>query len=159
MRVVSDAGPLHYLVLIGRDGFLPQLFERVLIPRAVVRELSHPRTPERVHRWIADPPEWIEVHDIGIPEERRGQGEREAILLAETSKADAVLLDDRIARRTARARGLTVYGTLGILEQAALEGWIDLRETIHELLETNFRADQRVIDRLLGDSDTTSHQQ
>jgi hypothetical protein len=32
MTVVCDMGPLHYLVLIGADHVLPQLFTRVLYP-------------------------------------------------------------------------------------------------------------------------------
>ena len=32
MIVVCDMGPLHYLLLIGAEHILPQLFTRVLTP-------------------------------------------------------------------------------------------------------------------------------
>lgn len=38
------------------------------------------------------------------------------------SEANAVILDERKARRIALAMGLSVTGTLGILEQAKLSG-------------------------------------
>lgn len=44
MNVVSDMGPLHYLILIGAEHVLPCLFDRVLIPPAVLDELNHPNT-------------------------------------------------------------------------------------------------------------------
>jgi hypothetical protein len=42
MRVITDAGPLHYLVLIACVHILPELLGRILVPRAVVSELRHP---------------------------------------------------------------------------------------------------------------------
>lgn len=35
MIVVADAGPLHYLVLIGAVDVLPTLYSRVLVPETV----------------------------------------------------------------------------------------------------------------------------
>jgi predicted nucleic acid-binding protein len=32
--VVSDTGPLNYLILIGEIGLLPALFEKVVLPAA-----------------------------------------------------------------------------------------------------------------------------
>jgi hypothetical protein len=48
MTVVCDMGPLHYLVLIGAEYILPQLYTRVLTLPAVISELSRPATPEAV---------------------------------------------------------------------------------------------------------------
>ena len=39
--VVADTSPIHYLVLIEAIGFLPQLYDRVVLPSAVVAELTH----------------------------------------------------------------------------------------------------------------------
>jgi hypothetical protein len=55
MIVVCDMGPLHYLVLIGAEDILPQVFTRVLTPVAVIAEMSHPDTPEPVRRWASSP--------------------------------------------------------------------------------------------------------
>jgi predicted nucleic acid-binding protein len=53
MTVVSDASPLHYLVLIKAEHVLAQLFSEVFVPPAVLRELSHERAPERVRHGAA----------------------------------------------------------------------------------------------------------
>ena len=45
MIVVADATPLRYLVVIGETDILPALYDRILIPPAVLRELTQPRTP------------------------------------------------------------------------------------------------------------------
>ena len=39
--VIADTGPIHYLVLVEAIGVLPRLYDRVIIPRAVLAELSH----------------------------------------------------------------------------------------------------------------------
>ena len=61
MIVVCDVGPLHYLVLIGAEHVLPELFTRVLTPPVVLLEMSRPETPEPVRRWAGSPPQWLEV--------------------------------------------------------------------------------------------------
>ena len=63
MIVVCDMGPLHYLVLVGAEHVLPQIFGRVLTPRAVLAEMSHPDTPVAVRGWAAAPPQWLEVKE------------------------------------------------------------------------------------------------
>jgi hypothetical protein len=45
-------------------------------------------------------------------------GETAAILVAESLRADLLLIDEKIGRKVARARGLSVRGTLGVLVQA-----------------------------------------
>ena len=39
--VVTDTGPLHYLVLTGDVALLPNLFEKVLTPERVRNDLAH----------------------------------------------------------------------------------------------------------------------
>jgi hypothetical protein len=47
MQVVSDAGPLHYLTLVGHADKHPVLYGAVAVPERVAVELSHPNTPRR----------------------------------------------------------------------------------------------------------------
>jgi predicted nucleic acid-binding protein len=97
--VVADTGPPHYLILIGVIDLLPKLFGRVVLPDVVRDELEHARTPEPVRRWIADAPAWVEFAQtppLGKPSlPRIGAGERAAIALALSRRADLVLMDDR----------------------------------------------------------------
>ena len=60
MIVVSDTSPLHYLVLIDCGEVLPALFGRVIIPEAVARELESGGAPEKIRKWLATEPKWLE---------------------------------------------------------------------------------------------------
>ena len=64
MLVVSDASPLRYLVVIQAIKILPLLYERVVVPQAVLAELQHPRSPHEVRTWLATPPAWVEIRQL-----------------------------------------------------------------------------------------------
>jgi predicted nucleic acid-binding protein len=76
-------------------------------------------------------------------------GERGAIALATKLMAQLLLIDERAGTAVARAQGLTVMGTLGVLDLAAINGIIDLRTALAQLTATNFRVSPRLIDALL----------
>src|SRR5690349_13278047 len=103
--VVSDTSPLNYLVLINQINLLPQLYGQVLISESVLEELSAIQTPQLVRNWATDLPEWIEISaaapidDAGLI--RLHPGERDAISLALTVHAGAVLMDERRGRQEA----------------------------------------------------------
>jgi predicted nucleic acid-binding protein len=82
--VVADTSPLHYLILIEHVHVLPALFGEVIVPPAVLTELTNERTPQEVRKWLANRPEWLRVQ---APRESLPQlqgeideGEREAIV-------------------------------------------------------------------------------
>jgi predicted nucleic acid-binding protein len=77
-------------------------------------------------------------------------GEREALSLAREIQADAVLMDDYAGRRAAAQLGLPVVGTLGLLERAAIRGWINLPLTLERLRQTNARIDVGLIEAALA---------
>jgi predicted nucleic acid-binding protein len=152
MLVVADTGPLRYLVVIQAIEILPLLYERVVIPQAVLTELQHPRSPQEVRAWLAVPPAWVE---IGQPRQRTqlarlGPGEQDAIRLAEELRADLVLMDDEDGRIEAERRALTVVGTLGVLERAAERGLLDLPSALTRLRATNFFVDDALIQEALA---------
>lgn len=72
-------------------------------------------------------------------------GEIEAICLAREINAAIVLIDDRAGRRAATRYGLAVIGTIGLLEQAARRGILDLPQVIDRLRQTNARLDPDLI--------------
>ena len=144
MMVVCDMGPLHYLVLIGADHVLPQLFSRVLTPPAVITEMSHPDAPEPVRRWAATPPRWLEIkepaHIEDIPslgrKGMRGAGEKAVIALAREESADAILMDDKTGQREAKKRNLRPVWMLSVLEEAAQRGLVsDLPQKLDHLVQ------------------------
>lgn len=149
--VVADAGPLHYLILIDAAEFLERLFDEVCIPQAVKDELSSQRTPEEVKKWISHARTWLKVYpnqiQNNVPSLHRG--EAEAIELALTIKAGALLIDDLDGRKQARSRGLDVIGTVGLLERAAEKDLLALPEVIAKLRQTNFFASPALLNAAL----------
>ncbi len=154
MIVVSDSGPLSYLIEIGVEEILPRLYGRVLITPAVKSEMEHPHAPEVVRTWIGTPPAWLEeqmpTRLLSIPALTRKsghhQGELEAISLAVEVEANDILLDDKTARREAAKFDITSVWLLSLLEQAAERGFIEDLTSKLEHLETGttFRIGPRV---------------
>lgn len=145
--VVSDSGPVHYLVLCEAIHVLASLYGQLVIPSSVAQELTHARAPAPVSAWIRSLPAWASIQSAREIDAatQLGLGEREAIALARELKAAELLVDERLARKVAVQRGLLITGTVGILEKAAERGLINLSEALQKLLRTNFRVDFQVI--------------
>ncbi|WP_448572393.1 DUF3368 domain-containing protein [Trichothermofontia sp.] len=153
MLVVADTSPISYLVVIGHIDLLPRLFETITIPETVRDELNASKAPLVVQTWIASPPTWLSLQSTAPSPDsellKLDAGERAAISLAETLKADLILLDDLAARRVAANRRLAFTGVLGILDRAAIRGWVDFADAIAQLQQTNFRASSVLIQALV----------
>jgi predicted nucleic acid-binding protein len=153
MIVIADATPLNYLILIEQAEILPQLFNEIVIPTAVVTELRRPQAPASVRTWIAAPPTWLSVRSAvprPTPElDRLGAGEREAILLGEELKADWLIIDDQVGRHEATRRHLPVIGTLRVLDEAAGRSLLDLRAALERLQQTSFHISPDLVTWLL----------
>jgi len=154
MIVIADTSPLNYLVLIGEAEILKRLYGRVVIPEAVLRELQHPQIPAPVAKWIARRPAWLEIQQTTIAPDAGlrllGEGEREAIILAQQHRPEALLLmDEGKGRREALRRNLRITGTLGVLNDAASRGWVDLPSAFERLRQTTFRASPSLLQSFL----------
>ncbi|CAN5549259.1 hypothetical protein BH11ARM2_BH11ARM2_15790 [soil metagenome] len=140
MTVVSDTGPIHYLLLLGVERLLPDLFREVLVPPAVLRELPAANAPEIVKRWAERPPEWLLVD---APKEvlalfRLDPGETEAISLAK-ELSGFLLCDDKRAIEVARQAGILSFGTLGVLQRGHALKKIEIDPLLEALTRTNYR--------------------
>ncbi len=153
MIVVSDTSPLNYLILINCQDVLPTLFGQIIIPQAVLNELQHARTPEKIKNWIITKPDWLEVRTVLLSPtnklENLDYGEREAIFLAEELGADAILIDEKDGRREAAKLGFITIGTLSVLDRAADIGLISFAEAIDRLRKTPFREPKQIVQALL----------
>jgi predicted nucleic acid-binding protein len=147
--VVSDASPLNYLIWIGCDFVLPELYGRVLIPDVVIQELQHSSAPESVRAWVRRPPTWAEIRPVGLSSppdlNRLDPGERAAIQLATDEEASLLLMDERAGVKVARERGLMVTGTLGVILQASQSGLIEIDRVLADLQRTAFRCSPDLI--------------
>ena len=135
---ISNTSPLIYLYRIGVLEWLSELFDEVWIPTAVMEELEegHQKgydvpNPNK-YSWMknedphAMPSEWL-VLDLG-------PGELASMALALEKPSHIILLDDMLARRTALAAGLTVWGTLRVLLEAKENGLTDQIEPLGDRL-------------------------
>ena len=151
--VVADTSPLRYLIQIGRIDLLPRLFEKIFLPSLVADELRHPSAPPAVQDWMREPPGWLEVIpvvDVDDPAlAALDPGERSAIALGLSLRADLILIDERKGAAVAVNRGFEVTGTLGVLDLAAGRGLVDLVDAFGRLKRTNFRYRQGLFDALL----------
>jgi predicted nucleic acid-binding protein len=145
--VVSNSSPLIAFVRIQRLDLLSAIFESVLIPPAVAREIS-PSIPVL--------PTWLRIQapsvlpPASLLRRRLGEGEREALALAIELEADWIILDDLPARRSAEATGLNVIGTLGTLVAAKRAGLLmSIRPELDALLRTSFFLSPQLYDELL----------
>lgn len=149
-NVVSNTGPLIALASINQFNLLKQLFGALIIPPAVRAEVLDERTQ------AAD---WITVKASGdaiavqLLRESLQAGESEAIVLAKELSAEWLLLDDLGARRRARAIGLRVVGTVGLLLMAKSAGYIStIKLLIEQLRSTNFHADPTLYEQVLSEA-------
>lgn len=157
MKVVTDSSPLVILTKLGCLDFLNRLFPPIYISAEVHHEVviagaGLPGASE------VSKTEWIEVKAIQNPgglssaQRKHGlrPGEMSTILLAKELGANLVLLDDYRARKLAKAEGLGILGTVGLLESFYLRRYLtDLRSAFQKLLTHNVYIDQRLLDRRL----------
>jgi predicted nucleic acid-binding protein len=140
--VVSDTGPLNYLLAIGQIEILPKLFGTIVVPLSVFSELNATDAPAKNVEWLKAMPVGFEVrHASHIdPKLDLDAGEREAICLAEEIGVATILIDERKGRMLARERGLLVVGTIGVIEKAAASGLLDGEAALEALQSTTFFA-------------------
>ncbi len=155
--VVCDTGPLIALSLLGRLELLPGLYERVIAPRTVMEEA----TAEGLLRPGAEEiskASWLEVFDRVEPEpllaSELGAGEAAVIETAHQAQGWSVLLDDRRARRVAaRAYGLRVRGTAGLLVAAKRSALVpEVRPLLEILVRHGYFLSRRLIERATAEA-------
>jgi predicted nucleic acid-binding protein len=145
--VVSNTTPLVYLAALGDFGLLPDLFGKVIVPRAVFQEIvvGGAKLPVAVAVHLAVE-SWLFVMDVSNIAEADGlrqgglhAGESEAIALATELAPDALLMDDAAGVRAAVAGGANVIRTPGIYRVAKERHLISsVRPKLDELRRVGF---------------------
>jgi len=128
-EVVCNTSPVQYLHQIGRLDLLHRLYDRLIVPVAVVEELAVGRA-NGVDLPAVETIEWMiparaRVIDILPLVADLGKGEREALALAKERAPSLLIIDDYLARRHAELLSITFTGTLGVLLRAKREGMVD----------------------------------
>lgn len=151
MIIVADTTPLLYLARLGLLGVLQQLYETVILPTEVWRELVEYR-PDAPGVEALRGATWLRVDASADTSpllvelrEELDDGESAAIALALHLGAELILIDERDGRREAEERGLVVRGTVGLLINARERALIPaLRPVLDALVQAGFRIDHRL---------------
>lgn len=147
--VISNTSPLFYLHRLRHLELLRELYQRIIVPEAVVRELEAGRDQGE------DAPKvtnygWIEVRSVRVPQLIQlitdlGSGEAEVLALALEEPDTLVILDDRLARNMAKLQNLRITGTAGVLLKAKQEGHTSaVAPLLNELTQLGFRLSEAV---------------
>lgn len=159
MIVVSDTSAITNLAAINQLRLLPLLYQQVIIPEAVYRELVdiEPLVPGSAEVQTAT---WLEVKLIANnevverlqSEVRLDPGESEAIALALELGADLLLIDERRGRAEADRLGIKITGLLGVLVEAKRKNLIvAVKPLMDDLIATSdFRVSSALYDQLLN---------
>ena len=144
MKVVTNSTPLIALSKINRLELLQEIYRSIYIPEEVYTEVvvNGVGKPGAAEVALAD---WI----ICQPVTDRNQililhhrtlidlGECGAIVLAQEIEAERIIIDDRVARQVAIAKGLSVVGTVGVIRVAKARQIIPAVKPILDDLRSN----------------------
>jgi uncharacterized protein len=156
--VISDTSAITNLAAIQYLQLLPQLYERVMIPEAVYRELAEIDPPVPGTLEVQTAP-WLEIRQVVNravverlqSEVRLDPGESEAIALALELNADLLLIDERRGRAEANRMGVKITGLLGILVEAKQKNLIVAVKPLMDALiaTSDFRLSLALYDQIL----------
>ncbi len=157
--IISNTTPLINFAEIGRMDLLEALFGSLIIPPAVVKELTDksnlfPRAakvPSLNFISVLSPVDHLLVKSMAS---RVHPGEAECLVLAMEHPGALLLLDDLGAREFAASNGLLYTGTLGCLAEAKKRGLISaITPLLQELrIKARFWIAGRLEDRVLRDA-------
>lgn len=151
--IAADTSPLITLARTGVAHLLPALFETIIVPESVWRELAGPAgTAESATigalvglRLVPDRLPHPDVEGLG-------RGETQAILHARFLGCP-VLLDERTARRRAQGLGLVVFGSLRVLIEGKARGHLALVGPVIEAMQASgYRLGEEVVRRTLAEA-------
>lgn len=115
--IIVNTSPIFYLYKLDCLDVLRKLYGRIIIPQAVVNELE---AGKRVGENVPDIKnyKWITVKEVNVPVfisiiTDLGRGEAEVLALACEEGEALVIVDDALARRIAKLRGIKLTGTAG----------------------------------------------
>ncbi|MBI2926979.1 MAG: DUF3368 domain-containing protein [Verrucomicrobia bacterium] len=158
LAVVCDSSPLIYLSKLEHFRLLRVLYDAVLVPPAVWREVAigGEGFAESANLKAAVTEGWIriecptEAEEAAEFPEELGLGEIEAILLARERKA-VLVTDDALGRSVAESLGVEVTGTIGVLIGAKRQGQLSAVKPLIDRLkqQTNFRMSNALYQRAL----------
>ena len=154
LHTVINTSPWVSLAICGQTEMLPKLYQKILMPSAVrkeilaggksqigIKELKQASWIQAIE--IQDPTKVVLLHELD-------RGEAEVIILAQEQHVKEVIIDERVARMHAQIAGLEVVGTLGLLLRLKKHGHIShIRPLIEKLLQGGMYIRENIITGIL----------
>ena len=158
-KVVSNASPLIYLAKTRKLNLLKELFQKIMVPDEVLREVSVAKdSPDAILITTAVNEGWIlikksKASDVTLLAKSSGIdiGEAASIILAKDEGA-LFLIDDKMGRSVAEILGIRCLGTVGILLIALSKHIISIKELtniLDHMIDLGFRLGTKVYRRVL----------
>ena len=158
-KAVLNSSVIIALSILGYLNKLRPLFKEILIAQAVFDEICSAGQGLIGERELQ---EAVKTNLIEVREVKNrllvnaildplAMGEAETITLASEEKVDYIVLDDKLARRRAKAMKLNVVGTLRILRlmyDAKLIDKSEIIKALEKLRETGFRISDDVVNKV-----------
>ena len=160
-EAVSDSSVLIHLGGIEQIELLQSLFESVIVPEAVWREVVVQNRSQTVVHAVetANRKGWLRRHSASTTpllqhlRNNLHEGEAEAIGLAIEIRADTLLMDESDGRAVARSLGLKTLGILAVLLEAKRLGKIEaIGPLLDGLVQNHFYLSSLLIDKVLKEA-------
>ncbi len=126
MILVADASALIALATCNSLDLLEALFGNVLVPEAVLSEVTAVDKPQsaRLITYLHGKVRSVDMQRFVYLDAFADAGETQAMLLYKEVDADYLLIDDKRGRKVAKINQIKTVGSLGVLLQAKRAGLI-----------------------------------
>lgn len=159
IKVICNSSPIIGLSLIGKLNLLWEIFDEVIIPKEVYREvveanLNNNYGAKELEQAVNE--QKIAIYNIKnktLVDELYGKlhrGELEVIIAARELKVTDVVIDEKAARSFAETMLLQSIGIIGVLIIAKKKGKItELRKYLDSLIKSNYRISNKLYENAL----------
>jgi uncharacterized protein len=140
MVVISDTSCISNLYQIGQLQLLTQLFQKIIIPQNVLKELNDFHSNDLIVELEKFQIILQDVINKSLVESIFSKGihlgEAEAIALSIELHADILLIDEKEGKQVAQEFGIRTIGILGVILLAKQEKLIAEAKILFDLLRT-----------------------
>lgn len=154
-RWVTNASPIILLAKVSHVHLLHRSPDELVIPAGVVKEINQIPCTDPAKDWLAGQgAKWIHPSpaiDAVVAAWDLGLGETEVLSWARMDGGFTAIVDDGAARKCAKALGLPVRGTLGIVVLAKRQGLVPyVKPVLDELVKAGIHVEPALLTQTLA---------
>lgn len=152
MIVVADSSALISLATCDSLDLLNDLFDDVLVPESVFKEVTRGYKPrsQALREYLRDKVRKVDMRDFIYLDAYADAGETEAMLLCKQISADKLLIDDKRGRKIAKINNISTVGSLGVLLAAKKAGVVsDIAPLVYQISDSPVYLDSNLIETVL----------